>query len=359
LLGNPVELNVHYFESVDPHTKESTGETVPCYAPDNCPLCAIPKHKKSKRREGYAPAMVLNDKTRYWEQKVVVFTAGALGELEEIEEKADRRGWELEIDKQTRQGRSYPMRVKLRARDANKIFRVLPGEFDVTPVMEFTWKVIEALPDDFPIYEPIKNATLKPATTNKTLELNPEGAPLLAAKLAASGLTGLEAIVRGGKGRGDSTPPDTSTHAAASETPTLPAQSRPATATEAAAPTPDATPDAPPDPTRPATATEAAAPTPLVEEMDAPHPPEDYGAKRNIRTELTPEQEHTALREGAGKTVCRDYRGKMAEIQKKREANRKDGPVVIGDTLTELRERPPPQPSANGNHNGHRKGGAT
>src|SRR5262245_43242764 len=140
------------------------------------------------------------------------------------------------------------MRVKLRARDANKIFRVLPGEFDVTPVMEFTWKVIEALPDDFPIYEPIKNATLKPATTNKTLELNPEGAPLLAAKLAASGLTGLEAIVRGGKGRGDSTPPDTSTHAAASETPTLPAQSRPATATEAAAPTPDATPDAPPTP---------------------------------------------------------------------------------------------------------------
>ena len=322
LLGDPRPKHVHYFESVDPQTKEAKGETVPCYEP-HCHLCEVPKLKKDRRWEGYAPAMILNERSRYLHQALLVFTAGALGELQRIEEDAPRRGWVLEVAKQVKQGNSYPMKVKLKERNTKQFLRVLPAEFDVTPLMEFTWGLIDKVPADFPIIEPIKWQKVKPAPTSKPLELKPEGASLLAARLVADGWGNLAALA--GQGRGGE-PAE-----ASAETP--PATPRPVV--EASAPPPPAD------------------PMPEVEKPDievvesAGFPVEEFNQARNVSTGLTPPQEHDAM-ERTGKTVCGDYGAKMKAIKAKRkaeqeaqekEAKRKAEPAPVSLSIEEIKKR--------------------
>ena len=183
LLGNPLKKQIHW--------NGDLKVSVPCFRPAFCPFCNEPKFTCSGREEGFAPGMVLNFRQRQWEQAVVVFTRGALVQLDDFKRRAATdsvRGWVIEVSKASQSGRTSPMQLK-QLESVSDDFP-LPQEFSARAVMLRVWfpNVEHEEPIDW--IEPIKiSRRRQQSDSTPTMELDAEKAAMLAATLRKNGLS--------------------------------------------------------------------------------------------------------------------------------------------------------------------------
>jgi hypothetical protein len=170
LLGDVVTRDTHWDREI--------RSTVPCFKPAACPMCSDARWVKTLRREGYAPALVANEKTNHWEQAVAVFTAGGLNQLSE----APHRGRILRV-KKNQNGMATPMEVKEIEPFTGEF--PLPPVFSVKAVMLRVWFPHIVHEEEVVFFEPIPFERRLPKTrpTHDEMELSADELLALADRL--------------------------------------------------------------------------------------------------------------------------------------------------------------------------------
>jgi hypothetical protein len=186
LLGDPLQRQMHW--------NADLKSSVPCFKPSPCPFCSDPKFTKSERKEGFAPAMILNERAREWQQAVVVFTKGGLDKLHALGG-APYRGWRIEVVKVQKPGRVAPMEIR-QLDPLPDVYPALPPAFNVRAVMMRVWFPHHDHHEPIEWIEPMKvERRPRPSASTMPMELDPENAVVLASALRARGYGNLASAV--------------------------------------------------------------------------------------------------------------------------------------------------------------------